>query len=140
MELIAQLASEVNRELTPQEIRLVANMAQKMGPDLSAGEIQMISKMAPTLDQHDVEMVAQMIKAIESPAGEGEIALMSILTKVASLRADDAMTVDEAAELANMVKNLLNACLHFSFVAFTLYRIFFYEFYSENNHQALLAR
>ena len=45
MELIAQLASEVNRELTPQEIRLVANMAQKMGPDLSAGEIQMISKI-----------------------------------------------------------------------------------------------
>ena len=79
-------------------------MAQKMGPDLSAGEIQMISKMAPTLDQHDVEMVAQMIKSIDSPAGEGEIALMSILTKVASLRADDAMTIDEAAELANMVK------------------------------------
>ena len=121
VELIAQLASEVNRELTPQEIRLVANMAQKMGPDLSAGEIQMISKMAPTLDQHDVEMVAQMIKSIESPAGEGEIALMSILTKVASLRADDAMTVDEAAELANMVKNLLNACLHVSFGAYTLF-------------------
>jgi hypothetical protein len=60
VELIAQLASEVNRELTPQEIKLVADMAQKMGPDLSAGEIQMISKMTPTLDQHDVEMVAQV--------------------------------------------------------------------------------
>jgi len=44
-----------------------------------------------------------MIKSIDSPAGEGEIAIMSILTKVASLRADDAMTIDEAAELANMV-------------------------------------
>lgn len=104
VELIAQLASEVNRELSPQEIRLVANMAVKMGPDLSAGEIQMISKMSPTLDQHDVEMVAQMIKAIEGPTGDGEIALMAILTKTASLRADDTMTLNEAAELANMVK------------------------------------
>jgi hypothetical protein len=51
VELIAQLASEVSRELAPQEIRLVVGMAQKMGPDLSAGEIQMISKMVPTLDQ-----------------------------------------------------------------------------------------
>ena len=134
MELIAQLASEVNRELTPQEIRLVANMAQKMGPDLSAGEIQMISKMAPTLDQHDVEMVAQMIKAIESPAGEGEIALMSILTKVASLRADDAMTVDEAAELANMVKNLLNAaCMSFSYHSHCT------EFFSSNFTQRTIT-
>ena len=91
VELIAQLASEVNRELSPQEIRLVANMAVKMGPDLSAGEIQMISKMLPTLDQH-------------GPTGDGEIALMAILTKTASLRADDTMTLNEAAELANMVK------------------------------------
>ena len=60
VELIAELASEVSRELSPKDIRLVVDMAKKMGPDLSAGEIQMISKMAPDLEQHDVEMIAQV--------------------------------------------------------------------------------
>jgi len=60
VELIAELASEVSRELSPQDIRLVVDMAKKMGPDLSAGEIQMISKMAPDLEQHDVEMITQV--------------------------------------------------------------------------------
>jgi hypothetical protein len=48
-------------------------------------------------------MVAQMIQSVDSPSGAGEVAIMAILTKTASLRADDAMTVEEAAALANMV-------------------------------------
>ena len=34
------MAAEVSRELTPEEIVVVAKMAQQMGPDLSTGEVQ----------------------------------------------------------------------------------------------------
>ena len=65
---------------------------------------QMISKMAPDLEMHDVEMIAEILKSVEGQPREGEIEVIALLTKTASLRADDAMTLDEAAELANMVR------------------------------------
>lgn len=34
---IALLASEVSRELSPTEVRIIAQKVQEMGPDLSAG-------------------------------------------------------------------------------------------------------
>ena len=64
----------------------------------------MITKMAPDLEMHDVEMIAEILKSVESQPGSGEIAVISLLTKTASLRADDAITFNEAAELAKMVR------------------------------------
>jgi hypothetical protein len=49
-------------------------------------------------------MVSQILKSVDSEAGEGEVAVIALLTKTTSLRADDAMTISEAADLANMVK------------------------------------
>ena len=72
----------------------------------------MITKMAPDLEMHDVEMIAEILKSVESQPGSGEIAVISLLTKTASLRADDVITFNEAAELAKMVSKQIQKFTH----------------------------
>lgn len=66
----------------------------------------MISKGVQEVEVHDVEMVSEIIKTIGPDVKTGDLTIVSVLTKAAALRADDAMTIKEAEELANLINTM----------------------------------
>ncbi len=66
----------------------------------------MISKGVQEVAIHDVEMVSEIIKTIGPDVKSADLTIVSVLTKAAALRADDAMTFKEAEDLANMINTM----------------------------------
>lgn len=71
-----------------------------------SGEVLLISKEVPDVAVHDVEMISEIVKTIGPGVKTDDLSIVSVLTKAAALRADDAMTLKEAEELAKMVNEL----------------------------------